>query len=83
MTTNKYDTRVVRVNGRDFYLRRIYGVEQVEAYSFRVTHASGRKYLVWGGHIAGGRSNEWFVDGDGESYKATSLVDGLKLLDGM
>lgn len=80
-----YGNRVVRVNGRDHHLPRIESVDQVDTYSFRVTHRNKQQFLVWGGKKSGGHSNQWFVDGwpNGGSIKCTSLVDALKMLDGM
>jgi len=85
IATNKYDTRMVFVNGRQFYLPCIVNIETADTYSFRVEHRNGQKFLVWGGKKSGGRACEWFVDGwpSGGSIKCSGLVDALKLLNGM
>ncbi len=86
ITTSKYsDMRVVNINGRTYYLDKIVAIEKIDSSTFRVTHANGQVFSVWGGKDSGGHSNEWFIDGwsSGGSIKCTSLADAVKLIHGM
>lgn len=87
MGVNRYDTRVVIVNGRHYYLPRLVTVVATGTYSFRVEHRNGETFNVWGGKASGGASNQWYIDGNGQEgrsdIRCTSLVDALKLLNGM
>lgn len=86
---NTYDSGLMKVNGRlKFYdrlrnLKRVPGTKSrwtVERHGFDVV-----VYHIEGGRHAGGRRNEWLVEGgsfNGPIY-TTSLVDSLNLLENM
>jgi hypothetical protein len=86
ITTSKYsDMKVVKINGRTYYLDKIVAIEKTDSSTFRVTHANGQVFSVWGGKASGGHGDEWYVDGwpSGKSIECTSLADALQLLHGM
>jgi len=82
---NKHGSRVVRVNDANYYLDRIQSITvRPNGYEFDVTHRNGQTFVVWGGKKSGGGVRQWYCDwSTGGSSKCTSLVDALKLIDGM
>lgn len=85
ITTDKYNTPGVLVNGRHYYLPRIESVSKVDGSTFKVVRVGGMEFTVWGGKKAGTYAHDWTIDGvNGYSdIRCTSLVDALKLIDGM
>jgi hypothetical protein len=85
ITDGRYG-RVVKINGRMRYLPMIESiVPGKDSYSFIVKHRNlATPFEVWGGKASGGRHNEWFIDQNGAEFaKVTSLMDALKMLNGM
>ncbi len=85
MTKTKYGTPCVQVNGRQYFLFHLTSIEKgKDDYAWIVTHQNGEVFEVWGGKASGGGARQWYVEWpNGGNAKCTSLVDGLKLLDGM
>jgi hypothetical protein len=83
--TDKYGN-MVKVNHRQFYMPKIESIEPGEnSYSFVVKHRNlVDKFIVWGGKKSGGHSHEWYCDWpNGRTVKCSSMVDALKMLNGM
>jgi hypothetical protein len=76
---------LIKVNGRERYFNYLSDLKRVSGSKSRWTvKRLDTEYHIEGGKHAGGRRNEWFVDGVGsKAIYTTSLMDSLRLLDGM
>lgn len=77
----------IKINGRWKYFDNLSEFVKVSSYEYTVRR-SGWTFTIWGGKKSGGRSNEWYVESkdawdSGKPIPCTSLVDALKLIDGM
>ena len=72
------------VNGRTYYFTHLRDFTRVGTCTYRVRR-NETVYEIFGGKLAGGRSNEWYVTTDGWAtpIHTTSLVDSLRLLENM
>jgi hypothetical protein len=79
------EEKVWRINGRSFYLPHLVSISQGDySYEFKVTHQNGMTFVVWGGKASGGSADQWYCDWpNGKKAKCSSLVDALKMLNGM
>jgi hypothetical protein len=75
---------VIRVNGRLHFYEHLSNFKRVDKGWYTVEH-HGVEYQIEGGKHAGGSRRDWFVTSIDwcEAIGCTSLVDALKMLDGM
>jgi hypothetical protein len=74
----------MNVNGRRFYFQRLANLKRVSRSRWTVER-NGLVFQIEGGRHAGGTRRDWFLDGPlfTGSIDCTSLVDALRLLEGM
>ena len=74
----------MKVNGRRFYFDHLANLKRVSRSRWTVER-HGVEYRIEGGRHAGGSRREWFVEGGAFNgpIDCTSLVDALRLLEGM
>jgi hypothetical protein len=74
-----------KIGRRTYYFDRIAEIARAGVGKYAVTMKSGATWIIEGGRAAGGTARDWYVDSSegGKTMRATSLVDGLRLLDGM
>jgi hypothetical protein len=83
-----YDIGAMKVNGRTKYYDHLKNLKRVPGTKSRWTvehKGTGLTYHIEGGKHAGGRRDEWFVDGGdiNGTINTSSLVDSLNLLENM
>lgn len=74
------------VNGRRHWFTRLRDFTRVGTCTYRVRHTgTGEVYEIFGGKLAGARSNEWWVNTPSwhKAVETTSLIDSLRMLEGM
>ena len=72
-----------KINGRFQSFEYIKHIKKQSCSSVIVTDAGNRQYEVWGGSLAGGAVNEWYIEDRKSINKAiecTSLIDALRVI---
>jgi len=74
----------IKINARRVFVNHLTDFKRITKNAYTVMRY-GTKYTISGGKHAGGRRNEWFVEC--KEWNApiicTSVVDAIKMLDGM
>jgi hypothetical protein len=74
----------IKVNGRRYWFEHVTNLKRVSRSRWTVER-NGVEFRIEGGRHAGGTSREWWLDGPqfNDSIDCTSLVDALRVLEGM